>query len=308
MIRGVRTGLVLAALAVLSACQRDQNEGWLGYAEGDTALIAPPKGGWIANLAVTRGSSVKQGDLLFTLDATREEAARDSAAAQIAAANAQGAQAEAQRAQAKAQEAQASAQVIESQKELARREGLLKLGGASQRELEQAQAAYDSARAARAQAEAQQSAAAAQRRQAQAEAEQAHANLAAADFDVSERSVRARIGGQVQDIYFRQGEYVNAGTPVVAILPPANVYVRFFVPETDVESVKLGARVHIGCDGCPPDLAAAVSFVSTTAEFTPPIIYSVANRRRLVFKVEARAPQGLPLRPGLPVNVTPAPP
>ena len=63
--------------------------------------------------------------------------------------------------------------------------------------------------------------------------------------------------------------------------------------------------MHIGCDGCPPDLTATISFIASDAEFTPPVIYSVGNRERLVFKAEARAPTGLPLRPGLPVEVWP---
>jgi len=67
----------------------------------------------------------------------------------------------------------------------------------------------------------------------------------------------------------------------------------------------LGTEVHIGCDGCAADLTGTVSFLASVAEFTPPVIYSVGNRERLVFKAEARAESGLPLRPGLPVEVWP---
>jgi HlyD family secretion protein len=109
----------------------------------------------------------------------------------------------------------------------------------------------------------------------------------------------------VEDVFFRQGEYASSGAPVVSILPPENVFVRFFVPETEIANLRPGTPVHIGCDGCAPDLTGTISFISSQAEFTPPVIYSVGNRERLVFKAEARAPSGLPLRPGLPVEVWP---
>ena len=106
-------------------------------------------------------------------------------------------------------------------------------------------------------------------------------------------------------VFFRPGEYAPAMTPVVAILPPANVYVRFFVPETEFAHVKLGQKVRVSCDGCARDIVATVSFISAREEFTPPVIFSVGNREKLVFKVEARAPRGLDLHPGQPVDVRP---
>ena len=180
-----------------------------------------------------------------------------------------------------------------------------RIGGSPRRDLESAQAAYDSARARRNQAQAQQGQASAARRQADAQAKQATASLDAAAFNLSERAVRSLVSGRVEDVYFRQGEYAGSGAPVVSILPPGNVFVRFFIPETALSSLTLGTDVHIGCDGCAPDLTGTVSFLASAAEFTPPVIYSVGNRERLVFKAEARAASGLPLRPGLPVEVWP---
>jgi HlyD family secretion protein len=296
--------VLLAALAV-SACQREENHAWLGYADGETALIAPPQPGWLTSIAVARGAHVKSGDVLFTLDTVRETAAQDNAVAAIAAAKAQGAQAEAQAAQAAAQRAQAEAQVVSTQKELDRQQALVRIGGTAQRDVETAQAAFDSARASRAQTDAQRNQALAARDQAEAQVKELEANLVTAGFNVSERRVTSRVNGQVQDVYYRQGEYANAGAPVVAILPPANIYVRFFVPEPELQKLKLGDRVHIGCDGCPANLTATIGFIASEAEFTPPIIYSVGNREKLVFKLEARAPGGLKLNPGQPVEVRP---
>jgi HlyD family secretion protein len=289
----------------LTACSQPANTHWLGYVEGEPALIAPPQAGWITTLEVARGSEVRVGDRLFTLDAVREVAARDNARATIRQAEEQGSQATAQAAQARAQEAQVAADIAKSQKELERQQELVRIGASPRRDLETAQAASASDRARRTQMVAQQSQAVAARRQAEAQANAAQATLATAEFNLAQRSVNSLVAGQVQDIYFRQGEYANAGVPVVSVLPPTNVFVRFFVPEEAVGNLKLGAEVHIGCDGCAADLVGRIGFISAQAEFTPPVIYSIGNRERLVFKAEARVMGGLPLRPGLPVEVWP---
>lgn len=293
MTRACILPLVLA-LGALGACDTPQERTWLGYVEGETALIAPPQPGWMVDIAVARGEMVSTGDLLFALDDTRELAARDNALAAVEAARAL-------RNQAMAALAQANAQLDRSERELVRQQGLVGSGASPQRDLEQAQANRDSARALRNQVQA-------QIHQAEAQIDEAEAMLVTAEWTLSERAVQARVSGEVQDIYFRQGEYANAGTPVVSILPPGNIFVRFFVPETDVGQLNLGDGVRIGCDGCPPDLTANISFIAAEAEFTPPIIYSVTNRQRLVFKVEARTQGGLNLRPGLPVDILPVAP
>jgi HlyD family secretion protein len=293
------------APVLVSGCNAPQNDHWLGYVEGEMALIAAPQPGWITSIDVARGAHVKPGVPLFTLDAIREVAARDNATAAITAAREQGSQAAAQIAQAQAQQAQIEADIVRNEKELARQQDLVRTGASPRRDLELAQAAYDSTRAQRNQTIAQQTQAAAARRQADAQARQAQASLATAEFNLSERAVHALVAGEVQDIYFRQGEYANAGTPVIAVLPPANVFVRFFVPEPELSKLMLGTEVHLACDGCVADLMGTISFISAQAEFTPPVIYSVGNRERLVFKAEARVAGGLPLRPGLPVEVWP---
>ena len=297
--------VAIPAMCLLASCEQPKNDYWLGYIEGELALIAPPQPGWITSIEVARGAKIKSGDALFTLDAVRELAARDNATAAIAAANEQASQAASQIAQAQAEEAQVETDIAKNQKELARQQELVRIGATPRRDLEIAQAAYDSARAHRTQTVALQTQAAAARRQAQAQAHQAEANLTTAQFNLSERAVHAQVAGEVQDIYFRQGEYANAGAPVVAVLPPANVFVRFFVPEREVAQLMLGSRVAISCDGCPSGLTGTISFIAAQAEFTPPVIYSTGNRERLVFKAEARVADGLPIRPGVPVEVRP---
>jgi HlyD family secretion protein len=296
----------LALALFVAACSERQAERWLGYIEGEPALIAAPQPGWVTALHVARGSEVRIGTPLFTLDSPREIAARDSATAAIAGAKAQQDQAREQVAQAAARRAEADAEIVVAQRELQRQQDLVRIGGTPQRDVERARAALESARAARRQIDAQARAAQAQIEQAEAQERQAQAGLATAQTNLSERGIESRVAGQVQEIYFRQGEYVPAGVPVVSVLAPQNVFVRFFIPEAQLASVRLGDPVRITCDGCPDDLTARITFIAKQAEFTPPVIYSVENRERLVFKAEARAP-GLALRPGLPVEIAPLP-
>jgi HlyD family secretion protein len=297
--------VAILALCLLASCEQPKDDYWLGYIEGELALIAPPQPGWITSIEVTRGAKIKPGAALFTLDAVRELAARDNANAAIAAAKDQASQAASQIAQARAEEAQVETDIAKNEKELVRQQELVRVGATPRRDLEAAQAAYDSARAHRVQTVAMQTQAEGARRQAENQARQAEANLTTAEFNLSERAVHAQIAGEVQDVYFRQGEYANAGAPVVAVLPPANVFVRFFVPEPQVSKLMLGSGVSISCDGCPSGLTGTISFIAAQAEFTPPVIYSTGNRERLVFKAEAHVAGGLPIRPGVPVEVRP---
>jgi HlyD family secretion protein len=296
---------VIVLTMLLGACAPEENTRWLGYVEGEAVLVAPPQPGWITSLNVQRGQQVKVGEPLFTLDAVRENAARDNAQAQIAAAHEQGAQAMAQLAQAKAEQTQIEADIDRTSKELARQQDLVRIGASPRRDLETAQAAYNSAVARRSQTQALQGQATAAKRQADAQAKQATATLDTAAFNLSQRAVTSLVPGRVENVFFREGEFAGNSAPVVSILPAGNVFVRFFVPQAEVANLMLGMPVHIGCDGCPPDLMATISFIASDVEFTPPVIYSVGNRERLVFKAEARAPMGLPLRPGLPVEVWP---
>lgn len=270
--------IALMFALVVAGCSGSENEGWLGYVEGETALIAPPQPGWILTLNAARGQQVNPGDVLFTLDATSQMTTRNTAASQLKAAE--------------DTIGMARAEVARAAKELARQQRLVRIGATPRSAVEQARAAYDSA--------------AAQLAQLGATADAARATLANADWALSERTVRAKTSGRVEDIFFRAGEYANAGVPVVSLLPRENVYVRFYIPEPALAGARLNQKVRIGCDGCPENLTASISFIAAQSEFTPPVIYSVGNREKLVFRAEARSPTLANLHPGLPVTVTPA--
>lgn len=95
---------------------------------------------------------------------------------------------------------------------------------------------------------------------------------------------------------------------MVSLLPPENIFVRFFVPETALASIHRGDKVALVCDSCPADLAATISFISPQAEYTPPVIYSESSKAKLVYLVEARPrpDQATLLNPGQPIEVRPS--
>jgi len=123
-------------------------------------------------------------------------------------------------------------------------------------------------------------------------------------WQLDQRTVRAPADALVEDTVRKAGEWVGAGGIVISLLPAENIKVRFFVPEPELSAIRLGQRLALRCDGCPPDMAATIRYVAPQAEFTPPVIYSVGSREKLVYMVEAM-PIDPPLRlkPGQPVDV-----
>lgn len=134
------------------------------------------------------------------------------------------------------------------------------------------------------------------------------ARFDAARTRLARRKVASPAGGTVQQLYFRVGEVVAAGRPVVALLPPGNLKVRFFVPQEALPRIALGETVAVACDGCAAGMTANVSFIARQTEFTPPVIYSLEERAKLVFMVEAVPNEPAKLRVGQPVRVRPAAP
>lgn len=144
----------------------------------------------------------------------------------------------------------------------------------------------------------------------QANYDTALANLRVAEARVNtsqtrleRRRMKAPIAGAIQQIYFREGETVAAQRPVISILPPGNMKVRFYVPEPELPKMKVGEDVRVTCDGCPGEIAAKVYFIATMAEYTPPVIYSLSERSKLVYLIQARPDKPDSLRVGQPVSV-----
>src|SRR5436305_7883164 len=117
------------------------------------------------------------------------------------------------------------------------------------------------------------------------------------------RSGFAPVSGSIQQIYFREGEMVPAQRPVLSIMPPGNIKLRFFVPETELPKLAIGDEVRVTCDNCAADLTAKIYFIATSAEYTPPVIYSLDERNKLVYLIQARPSRPDALRVGQPISV-----
>jgi HlyD family secretion protein len=139
---------------------------------------------------------------------------------------------------------------------------------------------------------------------AEAALRQAKANLDASQTRLTRRDAFSPVDGTVEQVYYRPGETVPAMRPVVALLPPGNLKIRFFASEALLPQIKYDEVVAVSCDGCDKGLTAKVSFIARSAEFTPPVIYSLDERAKLVFLIEARPEHPEKFRVGQPVTVT----
>ena len=177
----------------------------------------------------------------------------------------------------KAARDQAKAQLVLSEAEYARQEKLLRMGPAAQQDFDRARSTRD----------------------------QDRQRLTQAEWNFDQKKQTTPQSGLVYDTLFRQGEWVAAGKPIVVLLPPQNIKVRAFVPETRVGSIHYGDTAQVTVDGVRNTFLGRVSYISPRAEYTPPVIYSRESRAKLVFMVESVFdPQvAANLHPGQPVDV-----
>jgi HlyD family secretion protein len=135
--------------------------------------------------------------------------------------------------------------------------------------------------------------------------DQERERMTKAEWDLAQKKQTAPQAGLVFDTLYRQGEWVPAGRPIVSLLPPENIKVRAFVPETEIGAVRLGDRARVTADGAREPLEGKVSFISPRAEYTPPVIYSKETRSKLVFMIEVvfDSRKAADLHPGQPVDV-----
>jgi HlyD family secretion protein len=291
---------------------------WQGYAEADFVKVGPTQGGLLTAVPVNRGDVVVPGTLLFTQDEVDDRAANEQAAQMLAQAEKQLANLEeggkpTEIEQAEANLTDARSTLVRTTADLSRGEALLLTGFATkqsvdllraqdrsaQAKVEALQAALDQSRAPLGrdrEVDAQRAAVAA-----------ARAVLAQAEWRLGQRRAFAPTGAVVADVLARAGETMAAGAPVVSLLPPGNIFVRFFVPEAALATLHLGDPLALACTSCPPDLSFTLSFISPQAEYTPPLIYSESSKAKLVFLIEARPRPGQAagLNPGEPVEVRP---
>lgn len=303
------------ALLGAAGCREKREPSYQGYIEGEFVYVSSAEAGRLDRLQVARGDAVTNGAALFALESEREAAALRQARQQLAVAEAQlrdlqsgkrppevGVVRE-QLAQAVAEEKRATTNRV-------RDEAQFPFGGIAAAQLDASRAAAESAGARVRELERQLEVAALPARDEQIRAQEAavaaaHAAIEQAEWPLKQKTVFSAVAGRVYDTLYRVGEWVPAGHPVVRLLPPENVKLRFFVPETLVGGLSVGQAISFRCDGASSEGKATVSYVSSESEFTPPVIYSNETRAKLVYLIEAHpsAAEAAGLHPGQPVEV-----
>lgn len=309
----------LALLLVLSACGRAADSpAWSGYAEGETLYLAAPVAGRLAELAVREGDAVRADQPLFALEGTLERAAAAEAQARLDSARFQAEDSDKGRrreelAISRAQLRQAQSQAALARAEWQRQHELLGQGFVARARVDDAALQLRQAEARVAELEAALLSARLPAREdsrqaAHALAEAASGVRAQSDWRLQQTRQNAPQAGRITGVFYRGGEWVPAGQPVLSLLPAERRKARFFVPEAELGRLALGQPVRLACDGCGAPIAARISFIAAQAEYTPPVIYSNAQRAKLVFMVEARPERAVDaerLHPGQPLDVRP---
>lgn len=308
--------LLLTCIAIVPAgCSKNNNPTFQGYIEGNYTYIASQVTGELTKLPVNRGSNVAQNQLLFSLEPTPQSDAVAEASAQVESAKANLANLEkgkrpSELAAIKAQQRQVEAQLNLAMLTVSRYRELYKRRYIEKASLDQATSNYNDLRAKLSEisqdlATAKLAARSDEIAAAKANVEKSLAALKQAKWQLEQKAIISPIAGFVFDRYYRIGEVVPAGHPVLSILEPQNIYLVSYLPEKFLSQIKLGEDVQFSCDGCTKQMSATVSFISPQAEYTPPVIYSEKTRDKLIYRIEADltpAEQKV-MHPGQPVTV-----
>ncbi len=306
---------LLFFLASVTCCSKPSQDYYQGYVEGEFLQVAAPLAGQLTSLAVNRGMTVVSGTPLFTLEHDRERAAVAEAEEELARAASQLADLTKGRrpteiAAIRARLTQARANHELAQKDYERLQNLVSSQAVSRESFDRAEAALKESGGRIDELSAELETAGLGARSdaidaARAGVKAARQQVAQTRWQLEQKSQSAPQGGLVFDTFYTEGEFVPAGYPVVSLLPPGQVKLRFFVPETVVGTLKPGGRINYTFDGDNRNHDATISYISPRAEYTPPVIYSRETRSQLVFLVEARPEpaEAATLHPGQPVDV-----
>ena len=314
--RSILLGAALAAVLAATGCSHPPVNTYQGYIEGKFVYVASPESGRLDHLAVARGEAVAVKQSLFAFDREPEASAVRNAQRLLDSSQSRLADLETGKRPpeievTRAQLMQALAQKKQADKILESDRKQYEAGGIAQTDLITAEEAADASAARVRELEADLAVDALPAREQQIKAQQNQiaadrASVSQAQWRLDQKNIDSPRQGLVFDTLYREGEWVAAGNPVVQILPPENMEIRFFVPETIVGKLKVGENVEVQCDGCASTVSAAITFISPQCEYTPPVIYSNENRSKLVFMIIAKPPgeKATLLHPGQPVEVT----
>ncbi len=286
----------------------------VGYVEGEFVFLAPIEVASVNTVSVRRGDRVAAGQPVATLEDADAEIAVTQAQAALAQARAQLADLQIGKrpeeiAVLEAAVRSAKAQADDASRTLARTQDLLKRGVATQAQYDDAATQAEVAQAAIGQSEANLAVGRLPARPdeieaAQNQVKQSQSALDQAKWRLSKRVLTAPSPGRIDDVIRNPGDTAGPTAPVISMLPDGALKLTLYIPEAAFSSVKVGSELAVRCDGCPDGLKARVSYVSPDPEFTPPVIYSLQNRQKLVYLVEAH-PEGNAgaLQPGQIVDV-----
>ena len=284
-----------------------------GYVEAEYVYVAPASPGRISAIKVQEAEQVEKDTPLFELQDDQYVAALEAAQARQAVAEANWRNLETGSREEEVAVIRATLEKAQADQKLAqinleRTEQLSRQGLVPVAKLDTDRAVLASANAQVAQLQAKLDVAELPARDAQivaaeASLQAARAATRQAQIALSERNVKTPAAGQVERVYFRVGEVAGVGVPVVVILPPGKLKVRFFIPEADRMKFELGEELDVSCEGCAPDISARLTYLSSDPQYTPPIIYSREQRTRLVYLAEAQIDDTHGLLPGQPVTL-----
>lgn len=311
----MRINFLWMCLFGLIACSSNTESIFLGYIEGQTIEIASPIAGTLQSLAVRKGDNIRSKTSLFVLEHEKEKAQKREAEERLS-------QAKARLENLKKGKRPSEIAVIEAQLQSA--EATLKLAKIeyqrdntlyqknleTKRKLDESRARLEQTEANVHELQATLTTARLPARQdeiraTEAEVLAAQAFLRQIEWNLEQKKVYAPTHGQVLENYYVPGEWIPAGTPVISLLSPEYIKIRFFVPEPTLSTLQIGQTVSITCDGCKKNFLAKIIFIAPKPEFTPPVIYSRMERSKLVFLIEAKPDVSIAasLHPGQPVEV-----
>jgi HlyD family secretion protein len=295
----VKMRILLFSVLLLFGCDNSENYKFDGYIEGEFVYIAPTSPGILDVLHVAKGQKIHRGQSLFAMETVNLQAILDQAISKRDNL-VKGKRSEEIDVVARQKE-QAEADFANAEKAYSRCLLLAKTNAVSQSDLDE-----KTARRKALQARVQELSAAlvvAKMGARSDEINAAHQEVIQAQNNLGKAIPVAKQDGIIMDIYYRSGEFVNAGAPVICFLPFENVKCRFFVSEATLRKIKLNQKVKINL--AQEKIDAKITFISPKAEFTPQMIFSVESRKKLVFMVEA-SPNNFSehLHPGLPVSIS----
>jgi HlyD family secretion protein len=308
--------LFLLSVWILTGCKKDEPTTFQGYVEGEYVNIASSQSGRLDKLFVTRGENIKADAPLFVLDCENETAQLHQNESELASAQAvlndmqKGSRTE-ELDVIKAKLTQAKADADNFQVQLIRNQELYKANALSKEALDNTTASAH--RSAALVNELQNSLKVAQigdrkdRIEAQkAKIAQIQALITQTTWKLGEKARKAPSESIVFDTLYREGEFVPTGGIVVRLLPPQNRKIRFFVPQNIAEKLTVNQNLTIVSRSDGKKLSAHVTYISTEAEYTPPIIYSNETKEKLTYMIEAYpSRENAPLlHPGQPVEVS----